>query len=529
MIWTSAAFAGSLVLLGEAPFRAPDGISDVALADDGRVLTMSARGELARFDASGRLLGTLPGCPDRLEHLRFTASRDLGRVGVACGFSFHLLELPSGRRGPVIEVDVTDAALSPDGRRVALLGERSSGQTTDEQSYLFEFDARTGELIRRWPGTWDRVLALPVGWLVARGDDDGTELELEAFLGAPGQPVKHWTHQVDPARLAGGGWTTESSPSLRDRWVCVAHDGGGTCLDATTGEPDGTWTPADRPFEAPGPTSVVRSPNHRQTLAVRRTHLRRPDVPFDSWTRPRHVAIAGDTLLVTDEGDTVYRVEAGQITRFQTTPGTPALAPDGRTSWIPAEDGSWRMGDARVDSPRFPVATFLPDGQLLGVDGQALVQVDGSRFAELPRRYEVTGLRADRAGLLVEHAQDDRVLLFDPKGELLLDAEHVFRPTDDVASIDGALRETRTQPARQIGPVGGPWRPLDAQPYDRVRFLPDGRLAVVPHDQPVLRILNASGEEAVRQPLPARAYDLWVGQDRVVVGLEDGRLAVLPL
>lgn len=536
MFWSTPALAGTLVVLGDAPFRAPDGVADVALADDGRAVVLSPNGELARFDAAGRLQSTLQACPDRMPRIQLAASARLERVGVACSFEYRLHDLAGGRPGPVLAYDVTHSALSADGRRVGLLGERMVGGASEDASALFEIDTLTGEVLRRWPGEWDHVVAVPGGWVVARGDDDGTELTLQGFVALPGRPTIPWRRAIDPAKLRGGGWTTETTLSTRDDLVCVTHDNGGTCFDAARGAVKGSWRPDDRPFVAPGPRSLVHSPRRRRTLEVRRTHLRRPGSTFGSWTRPRDVDFGRGTLLVTDEGGTVHRVHDGAVEVVLSTRGDAALSPDGTKVWAPSGEAGLRMDlgtGALVRVPPLDHAAFGPDGSVYGLRGQVLVQQadDGtvSELGRLTRLFEPTGLEVTPDGLLVDFGQDDHFAVLDRSGATRLQGSHVFHSTEDLALVDGAPLETRTAQApatREVGPPGASGRSLDAGTYDILRLFDDGRLVVVEADGPGLTVLSPSGEEIARTTLPTRAYDVWVGDGRVVVGLRDGRLAV---
>ncbi len=534
LLWSSIASAASLTLIGDAPFRAPDGISDAALADDGRVVVLSPRGEIARFDAKGNLLGTFQACPDRLPRIEFTVSARHDRLGLSCGPTYRLWELPSGAPGPVLAIDVTHGALSHDGRRLALLGERFVGDATEDRSYLFEIDARTGTILKAWPGEWDRVFPFPGGWVVARGDDDGTELLLEGFVQRPAKPTVRWSLEVPADRLRGGGWTPESAVAVRGSLVCVTHDGGGTCYDARRGAPAGRWTEADRPFVAPGPGQSVRSPNRQHVLEVRRTLLHPPG-SRDVWIAPRDVELGPRVVIVTDVNGTVWEQRGEERRIVASTTGDPALSLDGSALWLPAGPNSSVLdlrGGALRALPPFEAAVFAPDG-LLGVRRHTLYRVDPTGEVEkrgpLPRLYAVTAMGWDPAGLLLRHGVADWFVQLDPGGRPVAEGPHIDHSSEDIGWSSGRVVHSRTHGGREIGPVGGPYRKLDVGLEDILRVVPGSGWALAPYDGAELILLDAEGGRRGVVPLPVRVADVWVGRERIAVGLRDGRVALVPL
>ncbi|MCB9692981.1 MAG: hypothetical protein H6736_14315 [Alphaproteobacteria bacterium] len=531
MLWTAPAWAASVVVLGDAPFRAPDGVSDVAVADDGSAVVLSPRGEIARFDRSGRLLGTFQACPDRMARVDFAVAPKGDRLGISCGTSYRIWSA-TGTAGPVLEIDATHAALSLDGRRVGILGERFVGEATEDRSFLFEVDAVSGEILRAWEGEWDRVVATPSGWVVARGDDDGRQLSLRGFVERPGQSTIQWSFDVPAEKLKGGGWTTDRVLSTRGGLVCVTHDNGGSCYDSANGAPGAAWTPADRPFRAPGPDAIAWSPGRKASLEVRATHLRVPGRAFPSWTLPRDVDVGEGRIVVTDLGGTVWDVTVGSQRVITSTVGDAALSADGRWLWVPTGTGSTRMdlaGGPLQALPAFPVATF--DGEaLVALQGRSLVRVEPGDTKPipgpaLPTLFEVTGLQARGGVTLVDFLVADRFAVVGADGSTLASGPHVYHSTEDLALVGGGPVETRTAATREVGPPGGPYRSLPVDAQRILRLLPDGTVAALDGDGTGLELHRAGGVE--RLELPGRTHDAWATAGRLIVALRDGRIAVV--
>lgn len=535
MFWMTAALAANLEVLGAPAFRAPDGIVDAAIALDGRVWTLSARGEVAGFSPEGVLLTTFQACPDRGERVEFTLSGVGNRLGLACATDYRVYDLPTGALRQVFDVDTTHAALSDDGRLVGILGERYAGDVSEDESWLLVYDVRSGEITRTVLGEYDRVEPIQRGWVLARGNDAGTSMSLFAIRREPGGAAQTWTHEVDPKKLAGGGWTTELAFATRQRGqnVCIAHEGGGTCLGAADARPSRPWSPVDRPFIAPAEGAIVRSASGRYAYEVLSTHLRTTP---EGWTRPVQVVAGGERLLVVDDAGRVFDARTGE--KLAVTTGPIALSSDGRWLWTPTVADSVRRdldGSATDALPALDFAHIEPDGTVYGLqahpDGGAMLveAAPGGSVEELgrlPKFYTPSGLRVADGKALVSYDQDDRWITFplaDPTDPAtLVEGRHAFGLGGDIVLAGGEVLHTdETGPERTFGTAA-----VDASAI--VRILPDGTGFVeLLTDRPRLVLKSRDGSTIEAVNLPGRGDAAWAFPGKVVVALRDGRLAVL--
>lgn len=537
MWWTTAAWAGSLVLLGEPSFRAPDGIADAAVLEDGTTWVLSPRGEAAHISRNGEVLHRFQACADRSAQVEMTVSARGDLLGLGCGRTFRLLELPSGAERLAPDVDPTHAALSPDGRRLALLGERFEGDTSEDTSWLLVYDTRTGEVAYTVEGEWDHVVATRHGWAAARGDDEGHDLAVWGFVERP-DGVSVWTYTPRDEELKAGGWTPERSLAVRDRGetLCLQHDNGGTCLSTRNGERSRTWRASDQPFRGPGPGAVVRNHTGRAAWTVRRTLLAPVGRTIERWIQPVDVQVGGTRTAVLDLDGRVHVVDARGRRVVGASRGPMALSPDGRFLWTTTSRGGVRMDledGSLTPLPPLTTAVFANDGTLWGTrptpDAPELVSIapDASTTGAprpLPRWFDVTGLTLRGDDLLVHHDQDDHwvhVRLTDPA--FVAQGAHTYLPEDDLQLVDARVLQTSGAPRGRM---------LDGHPLqtrDLIRILPDGGWVAVPTDGRTATLQSADGQTMRTLELPERVHEVWVHPGKVVFGLRDGRLAVLDL
>jgi hypothetical protein len=531
MWWTSLALAASIEVLGDPAFRAPDGIVDAAVVDDGSVWTLSPRGQVAGFAPDGALRTTFQACPDRGERVEFAVSADGRRLGLACTVDFRVYDLPEGRLLHTFDVDTTHAALSIEGHLLGILGERYAGDHSEDESWLLVYDLRTGEITRTILGEWDRVFAVQRGWVLARGNDRGTELSLTGAIRQPGGGLETWTHEVPRASISGGGHTPRTSLSVRQRGanLCIRTDDGGTCLQAMNGRPSRPWVTVDRPFAAPGEGSRIDSAGGRHALEVLPTHLRREGT---GWTDVARVLVGGDRVHVVEADGTVFDARNGTV--LGRTTGEAALSPDGRWAWRQDAEGSWRqdlvVGSPPEALPALSHAVVTDEGTVHGLvtgrRGASLVSlpvggepVDRGR---LGKRYQPSGLQLVGERALVTFDQDDRYITFplDDPGAVE-EARHVFGLDGDVRLTAGGVVATDeiAEPRLAAG--------VEVPDHAIVRFLDDGRIVVLEEDAPRLVLKSADGATTSTVELPGRADAAWVVPGGVAVALRDGRVAVV--
>jgi len=574
-MWWSLAATASTLVLGDPTFRAPDGIGAAVVADDGSVWTMSTQGEVTGFDPSGRIRKTFQACDDRSVHLELIVDPSGSRAGVDCGPVFRLFSLPGGE--PLFEVDVftADSAFSPDGRWVALLGERIVDGVSEEASYLLRYNATTGEPAEPKRSDWDAIWGVQGGWVGATTRHrEGGPLHLEARIRL-GPTALNW-HWVAPEALRSADWGPHDAVGVVDEGtqVCVLYDFGGACLDGRTGGPRKFWSV---PASEQGPTTramphpdglvvgeelwfkradgVWRWPiegeisrledavdvpisNRAGTVRYRMESTQLvpigptgKDLSDSEWGLPSSVARSADGLLLLadDRGRVFSREPSGEVQRLAPPADRVALSADGSEAWLFSESAPTRVislatGSSRTD----PALAVAFDGAQVWTvaprDRVPWLHHNGEPVVAVAEALEITGLQVVGKRVLVEYGQDDAYQVYD--GTQLEPMTHLAysNQTDIRLTPEGVLGFSETETGWQIANTVLPWS-------STLRFLPDGsgflRLTedgntVALHDLP-------SGTVRESYPLPGRWRGIWADDGVVAIALRDGRLVLIDL
>ncbi len=427
----------STVVIGDPAWRAPDGVGVARVAADGSVWTLSKRGEVTGFEPDGQVVTTFQACPDRGVHLELVIDAGGTSAGVDCGPTFSVFDLPSGEERFAIDAFTVDAAFSPDGREIAVLGERIVDGVSEEKSWLLRYDARSGEPLPPMESDWEALWGVSDGWVGARIDGDRIEgrgtLVLEARnqvgMGAATKNVV-WKFKAPDDQRTTWDWGARQAVAVIDdgRRVCVQVDFGGVCLDGRIGAVRQFW-------------SVPKNQRSERTRA--RPH-------------PDGLAVGEELWFLRGSGadEAVWRWPVDQDPVIQPMP-------EGVLPFVPASDPSGRHR-VRVETARVvPVdadnAATLPDAQNTWdrpvsvdrtADGQTLALVDAmgrvfvGRLVGGSERIQTPGVPGSATSVRIE-PDGQAVWVFSEEG-----------PTVRIP-LDGSSRTTSSTPAVAFVQVDG--------------------------------------------------------------------------
>ncbi|MEZ4317919.1 MAG: hypothetical protein R3F61_10465 [Myxococcota bacterium] len=579
MWWMLTATASTLVL-GEPGFRAPDGIATARVANDGTAWVMSPRGEIAGFDPKGHLRTTFQACPDRAPHLFFVIDPSGTRAGVDCGPTFRVLALPTGELQFEVGAFTTDAAFSPDGRKLALLGERIVDGVSEATSNLLRYDATSGAPLDPIESDWEAIWGVEGGWIGAttREREDGP-LYVEGRIQV-GVSTLNWRWLAPVEQRTTSDWGPREAVAVMDGGtrVCVQVDFGGACLDGRTGGPRNFWSvpKADRrdatraqphpdglamgteiwferldgvyhwgmdgsPERLPrGASIAVADTAGKYRYRVEQARL----VPVDATGRDDHDALwglpvavdrtaDGQELLIADERGRVFLQKlAGGVRRIEGSADRVKLAPDGSSAWLFEEGEPTRVVSlSTLEGPatrRSPVVAF-EGGRTYAVEYEGEVPWltelgEKNRLVPLPEALEITGLQAAGDLVLVEYGQDDAWQLYKPGTLGPLTAQPFADQTDLLLTRDGVLGVAEDPGGWRVGSHVVPWTSV-------VRFLGTGTQFIeLPVDATSVEVRDhLTGALRETHELPGRWSHVWTRDRLAIVALRDGRLVLLDL
>lgn len=569
-MWLSLAFAGSLEVLGDPAFRAPDGIVDAGVAPDGAAWVISEHGSIVGFETDGSVRATFEACSARGPHTELWLAPEGTHLGVICEDRYRVLGLPGGE--PVFEVafQVRDAWLTE--AELLLVGEPFEGGETGT-TRLARFALPGGGLLAELEGDFAAPAWIDTALVALERSEpvntDAEEGEEGEEAGAPADSATSEREPTSPGwrlvRILGEEATPraptplsfpgDEPPRLTRRGtstVCLTRGRSGRCYDVST-EAEVPWRTQDRPFVAPDQDVPICGGSRCYDVDLARL---RPAGTAPGIGRIEDLAASADGkhLLTRDHRDQLLHHGPKGRRPIARTDGAIAISPSGRYAWYQTARRSIRVrliDGVRTTLPRATAAVFdTQDDLWLAVPHQAnttlLSKLPTGLEAPLPiiplhDGRQITGLQLQADRLLLEYAQDDLFAVVDliqrapvgPNGKPTRKPhrEHLFTErTPLMLTASGSV--LRTVANDEGYEVRGSLDSQEPRVHETALhtsshpvMLGGGRSGVELVDG--MQVDSFMGTHRRSAELPGPAYRIWVYDERVYIALRDGRLAIL--